>query len=86
MELIMDELKIEHLKGLSVISITKYLMNKFNLSHEEAYKKLLTSETYKILMNSESGLYLESDEYLLKAIDLEFSGGREKLYSYLVDN
>lgn len=43
MELIMDELKIEHLKGLSVISITKYLMNKFNLFHEEAYKKLLTS-------------------------------------------
>ena len=48
----MDEKKIEHLKGLSVINITKFIMSKYQLSHEDAYKKVLTSETYKILMNN----------------------------------
>ena len=32
----MDELKIEHLKGLCIIEATKYLMQKDNISHEEA--------------------------------------------------
>ncbi len=82
----MDELKIEHLKGLSVINVTKHLMKKYELSHEDAYKKFLTSDTYKILMDSESKLYLESDEYLVKAIDIEFAEGKEKLYLYLVEN
>lgn len=82
----MDEKKIEHLKGLSVINITKFIMSKYKLSHEDAYKKVLTSETYKILMNTDSGLFLESDDYLTKAIDIEFSKNTDFLYSYLNDN
>lgn len=79
----MDELKVEHLKGLCVINATKHLMEKDGLNHEAAYKKLLTSETYKILMNTDSNLYLESDKYILEAIDIEFSNGKEALYSFL---
>ncbi len=79
----MDELKIEHLKGLCVINATKHLMKNYNLNHEEAYKKLLASETYKILMNTDSNLYLEPDKYILKAIDIEFSAGKNALYSYV---
>lgn len=79
----MDELKVEHLKGLCVINATKYFMEKEGISHEEAYKKLLTSETYKILMNTDSSLYLESDDYLIDAFNIEFSQGKEALYSFL---
>ena len=43
-------------------------------------------ETYKILMNSDSGLYLESDDYLIKAMDIEFNDGKESLYSFLSNN
>ena len=43
----MDEKKIEHLKGLAVIAATKRLMQKYNLSHEEAYKKLLESLLFR---------------------------------------
>lgn len=79
----MDESKIEHLKGLIVINLTKYIMDKFSLSHEEAYKKLLASETYKILMNSNSLLYLETDAYLTQAINLEFTASKQKMLDYI---
>ena len=69
---LIDEAQIEHLKGLSVINATKHLMTKYNLNHEDAYKKLLNSETYRILMENDSGLFLESDSYLNSALDAEF--------------
>ena len=69
-----------------VINVTKHIMKKNNMTHEEAYKDFLTSETYKILMNSDSGLYLESDDYLIKAMDIEFNDGKESLYSFLSNN
>ena len=67
----MEEAKIEHLKGLSVISATKHIMSKYSLNHEDAYKKLLSSETYRILMESNSGLFLESDNYLKRNVFFE---------------
>lgn len=82
----MDEPKIEHLKGLAVINATKHLMAKYNLNHEDAYKKLFNSETYRILMESDSGLYLESDIYLNKALDSEFDENKEALYDYISNN
>ena len=82
----MDEPKIEHLKGLAVINATKHLMSKYNLNHEDAYKKLLNSETYRILMESDSGLYLESDAYLNIALDSEFEKNKEDLYDYISNN
>ena len=86
MELIMDEPKIEHMKGLAVINATKHLMSKYDLNHEDAYKKLLNSETYRILMENDSGLYLESDNYLNTALDSEFDKNKEALYDYISSN
>ena len=79
----MDELKIEHLKGLCVISLTKHLMEKENMNHEDAYKKLLSSKTYSLLMNTDSDLYLETDGYLIEAFEKEASEGEEALYSFI---
>lgn len=79
----MEEAKIEHLKGLSVINATKHLMSKYGLNHEEAYKKLLNSETYRILMENDSGLFLESDTYLNTALDAEFEKDKEGLYEFI---
>lgn len=82
----MEEAKIEHLKGLAVISMTKHLMSKYKLSHEDAYKKLHNSEIYRILMENDSGLYLESDVYLKNALDSEFEKDKEALYDYISFN
>ena len=82
----MDEKKIEHLKGLSVIAATKRLMQKYNLSHEEAYKKLLESAIYTVLNNSDSNLFLENDNYLNTALDLEFTAGKDAMYQFIQQN
>ena len=82
----MEEAEIEHAKGLSVISATKHLMFKYGLNHEDAYKKLLGSETYRILMESGSGLFLESDSYLNAALDAEFEKDKNALYDYISSN
>ena len=78
--------KIDVLKGLAVINATKHLMSKYDLNHEDAYKKLLNSETYRILMENDSGLYLESDDYLNTALDSEFDKNKEALYDYISSN
>ena len=50
---------IEHLKGLSVINATKHIMSKYSLTHEDVYKKLLNSETYRILIEVTLGFFLK---------------------------
>jgi len=82
----MDELKVEHLKGLCVINATKHLMKKENITHEDAYKKFLSSETYKLLMNTDSGMYLESDKYIIEALNIEFGKGKDSLIEFVNEN
>ena len=77
---------IEHLKELSVINATKQIMSKYSRNHEDAYKKLLNSETYRILMESNSGLFLGTDSYLNNALDIEFEKDNEALYDYISSN
>ena len=77
---------IEHLKVLSVINATKQIMAKYSLIHEDAFKNLLNSETYRILMESNSGLFLETDSYLNNALDIEFEKDKEALYDYISSN
>ena len=77
---------IEHLKGLSVINATKHIMSKYSLIHEDAFKNLLNSETYRILMESNSGLFLETNSYLNNALDIKFEKDNEALYDYSSSN
>ena len=77
---------IEHLKGLSVINATKHIMSKYSRIHEDAFKNLLKSETYRILMESISGLFLETDSYFNNALDIEFEKDKEALYDYISSN
>ena len=53
---------------------------------DEAKEKLLNSETYRILMESNSGLFLETDSYLNNALDIEFEKDKEALYDYISSN
>ncbi|MBR5965756.1 MAG: hypothetical protein IK015_06540 [Treponema sp.] len=82
----MDELKAEHLKGLCVIEATKHLMQKYDYSHEEAYKKFLDTDIYNVLMNSDSDMFLEDDSYIKKALDLELSENKAAMYNFIQNN
>lgn len=79
----MSEGKIETAIGLCVVALTKHIIEKQNLGYEAAYKKLLTTELYKLLQDSETRLFLETNEYLVEACDKELEDGKDALYEYI---
>ena len=58
-------------------------MKKKQLDYEAAYKVLLTTELYKLLQDSETRLFLETNEYLTEAYDNEINYGKDALYEYI---
>ncbi|MCM1104721.1 MAG: hypothetical protein NC409_11535 [Clostridium sp.] len=79
----MDESRIETTKGMCVVALTKHLMKRQNIGHEAAYKKLLKMELYKLLLDSETRLFLETNEYLCEACNKELDEGKDALYEYI---
>ncbi len=79
----MTEGKAQVALGLSVVAITKYLMSYYSISHEEAYKKLADTDLFERLNDFETGLYLESDQYLCKACILELEQDKEAMYEFI---
>ena len=81
----MTEDKIKTAKGLCVVALTKHIMSAFNLTPDAAYEKLLGSELYSLLMDTDARLFLESDDYLRRCCDIEFNEGVEALYYFIND-
>lgn len=79
----MSSAKIETTQGLCVIALTKHLMKKFELAEDTAYAKLIDMELYLLLMDSDTGLYLETNHYLCEACDIELNNGKDALYEYI---
>lgn len=68
---------------MCVVALTKHLMKKQDIDYEMAYKKLLTMELYKLLSDSETRLFLETNEYLCGACDEELERGADALYKFI---
>lgn len=79
----MSESKIETAKGICVVALTKHIMEKQSLDCENAYKRLLATELYQLLQDSETRLFLETNEYLNEAYDRESEDGKGALYEYI---
>lgn len=79
----MSEGKMETAIGMCVVTLTKYIMKKQDISHEAAYRKLLTMELYGLLRDSETRLFLETNEYLCNACEKEMVEGKDALYEYI---
>ena len=75
--------KIEILKGMCVIDITKYLMEKKGLTPDDAYAQLMQMELFQILMDTESGMYLEQNDYLFQCCQIEINDGRDAFYDFI---
>ena len=65
----MDESRIETTTGLCVVALTRHIMKKQNIDYETAYKVLLTTTLYNLLQDSDTRLFLETNEYLIEACD-----------------
>jgi len=79
----MSESKIETTTGLCVVALTRHIMEIQNMDYENAYKKLLASELYKLLQDSETRLFLEPNTFLCAAYDKETNGGKDALYTFI---
>lgn len=82
----MTEEKTELAIGFSVIGVTEFLMNRYSVSAEDAYKKLMRTKFFEILRNAESGLFLEPEWYLGKACLLELEEGADRMIEYINSN
>ncbi len=79
----MNEGKIQTTTGLCVVALTRHIMEKWKLDYEDAYKKLLGTTLYELLQDSETRLFLETNEYLSKACDVEMESGKDAFYEYI---
>ena len=79
----MSDNKIETTQGLCVVALTRHLMEKYSLPQDKAYAKLIQTELYSLLMDSDTNLFLETNDYLIKASDLEMDIGMAALYKYI---
>lgn len=79
----MSEGKIETTTGMCVVALTRHIMEIQNVDYEVAYKKLLATELFKLLQDSETRLFLEPNTFLCEAYDKEVNFGKDALYSYI---
>ncbi|MCD7771077.1 MAG: hypothetical protein LUH23_03180 [Oscillospiraceae bacterium] len=79
----MTESKAKTGLALSVVAVTKYLMERYSISHEEAYRKLTSTDFFEKLNDIETGLYLETTDYLCRACTLELETGKDAMYEFI---
>ena len=81
----MTEEKIATTKGFCVVALTRHLMDIYQIPLESAYEKLLETELYPLLIDSDTGLFMETNDYLCRACDIEQNEGKKALYFYIND-
>lgn len=69
--------------GLCVVDLTKHVMEREGLQMDAAYRKLYSTQLYRLLANPETRLFLEDEDFLRKAYDTETSAGVEALYAFI---
>ena len=79
----MTKSRVSTIKGACVVALTKRVMKRLQLSPEEAYRKLLETEIYALLMDEETGLYLEPNSFLCRCYDTEMDLGADALYKMI---
>jgi hypothetical protein len=79
----MSESKIETAKGMCVVDVTKFLMVRNHWTNDIAYAHLMGMELYQLLLDTDSGMYLEPNDYLFECCEIEESKGIEALYDFI---
>lgn len=79
----MSEGKIDTTKGLCVVALTRHIMEIKNMSLDDAYKELMATELYSLLMDTGTRLFLEPNDYLCQCLDKELDEGIDSLYRFI---
>ena len=72
--------QIRNTIGSCAIGLTRHVMERDSLSHDEAYCKVFSSELFKLVSDSDTRLYLEPNAELSRLYDLEVAKGVQALY------
>lgn len=68
---------------MCAVSLTKFLMKKNNWAQDTAYAHFMGMELYRLLMDTDSGMYLEPDGYLFECCEIEEGCGIDALYGFI---
>ena len=79
----MTKSAIETTKGLCVVAMTRRIMEKLSMTSDEAFKKLITMECYRLLMDDDTRLFLETNDFLCQCCEKEIEDGRDALYQMI---
>lgn len=79
----MSESLIETTKGNCAIALTRHIMDKLNLTQDKAFAKLSSTEFFGLLNDTETNLFMETNDYLCEAFDYELNGDAEGMYAFI---
>ena len=82
----MSESKIETTKGGCVIALTKHIMQKYGIPQDKAFARLASTEFFGLLNDTGTNLFMETNDYLCTACDLELDGNADGMYTYIQEN
>lgn len=82
----MTEGKIETTKGHCAVALTRYIMEKFNLPPDKAFATLASTELFGLLNDTETNLFMETNDYLCEACDFELNGTIDDMYFFIQNN
>lgn len=68
---------------MCVVALPRFLMDKLDCNQEKAYRELLGMELYRLLLDRETRLFLETNKYLCDACNVELERGIEALYVFI---
>ena len=82
----MTESKIETTKGHCAIALTRHIMEKYTLPQDKAFAKLACTDLFGLLNDTETNLFMETNDYLCEACDLELNGNIDGMYFFIENN
>lgn len=77
----MSEDRVRSTIGECAIGLTRHVMERDALSHDEAYRRILASELFKLIGDADTHLYLEPNTELIRLLDIERASGVDALYN-----
>lgn len=76
----MSEDRIRNTIGECVVGLTRHVMSRESVSHDDAYRMVLSSEVFKLVRDPDTRLFLEPNAELTHLYDLERDHGVDALY------
>jgi hypothetical protein len=78
----LSQVKLEMVIQINSKAMTKYIMERDGLDEETARKKLMDMEIYKLMIDQDSGIWAEDNEYLCECCEVELAHGVDALYKF----